>query len=151
MRTIQLSALALGMLSATASAVHAQSAADVATVTAANNAFYAAQSALDAAAMDNVWAHQDYVANAGTRAKAPTIGWAALQPYFVKNFGNMAQFSLTPVDTHVQVDGNFAWIIGKEEIGDMSKLKETVVYGPETAPARLPANFSTEQQPPTEP
>jgi ketosteroid isomerase-like protein len=124
MKPILSSALALGALISGASVVCAQPADDLAAVMMANNAFYAAQSALDAPAMDKVWAHKGYVANAGPRAKAPTIGWTELQPYFVKNFGNMAEFSLKPVDTQVQVNGNAAWVIGKEEIGSTSRLKD---------------------------
>src|SRR4051794_11283309 len=124
MKTTLFSALTFGTLISAASMVWAQSVDDVAAVTMANDAFYAAQSALDAPAMDKVWAHKDYVANSGPRAKAPTIGWTELQPYFVKNFGNMAEFSLKPLDTRVQVNGNAAWVIGKEEIGGTSKLKD---------------------------
>jgi hypothetical protein len=103
---------------------HADSSSDLAAVTAANNAFYSAESALDAAAMEKVWAHEDYVAIIGPRAIAPMIGWAVLQPYFAKNFGNMAQFSLKPVDAHIRVNGNTAWVVGKEEVGNTSKLKD---------------------------
>ncbi len=102
----------------------AQSTDDVAAVTAANNAFYAAQTALDMPSMETVWAHEDYIAFAGPRAKEPTTGWTAIQPYLARNFGNLAQFSLKPVDVHVHVYGNSAWAFGKEEIGTGSKLKD---------------------------
>jgi ketosteroid isomerase-like protein len=105
-------------------AAHAQSAADVAAVTAANNAFYTAESALDIPAMEKVWAHEEYVAFAVPRTKEPTIGWTALQPLLTRSFANLSQISLTPVDTHVHVYGNSAWSFGKEEIGSASRLKD---------------------------
>ncbi len=104
--------------------MRADSSSDLAAVAAANNAFYSAESALDVAAMEKVWAHEDYVAIVSPRANAPMIGWTALQAYFAKNFGNMAQFSLKPVDAHVRVNGNTAWVVGKEEVGSTSKLKD---------------------------
>src|ERR1700760_3920702 len=71
-------------------AAHAQYA--VTAVTAANDAFYAAESALDVPSMEKVRAHEEYVALAGPRSTAPLIGWTALQSYFARSFGNMAQF-----------------------------------------------------------
>lgn len=105
-------------------AARAQSAADIAAVTAANNAFYTAESALDIPSMEKVWAHEEYVAFAVPRSREPTIGWTALQPVLTKNFANLFQISLTPIDTYVHVYGNSAWVIGKEEIGSGSKLKD---------------------------
>jgi hypothetical protein len=102
----------------------AQSAADIAAVTAANNAFYAAESALDMSSMEKVWAHEEYIGFAVPRTKEPIIGWAALQPLLTRTFGNLSQISLSPVDTHVHVYGNSAWVFGKEEIGIGSKLKD---------------------------
>src|SRR3954454_21388520 len=108
-------------------AAHAQSADDVTAVTAANSAFYAAQTALDMPSMEKVWAHEAYIEFAGPRAKEPTVGWAALEPYLVRNFGNMSQFSLKPVDMQVHVYGASAWVFGKEGIGNGSTLKDGTV------------------------
>ena len=57
---------------------YAQSSADVAAVTEANNAFYSALGALDAAAMDGVWAHEPYVTSISPASKAVTTGWVAV-------------------------------------------------------------------------
>jgi ketosteroid isomerase-like protein len=102
----------------------ARSADDAQAVTAANDAFYAAETARDMPSMEKVWAHENYVAFAGPRAKEPTIGWTALQSYLTRSLGNFAQFSLKPVDTHVRVFGDTAWVIGKEEVGADSKMKD---------------------------
>jgi hypothetical protein len=57
------------------SEVRAQSQADVAAVIAANNGYHAALSALDMAAMENVWVHEDYVSiSGGPRNAAPLTG-----------------------------------------------------------------------------
>jgi ketosteroid isomerase-like protein len=122
-RTINGLSLATATLFGIGSAC-AQSAADVAAVTAANNAFYTAESALDIPSMEKVWAHEEYVAFAVPRSKEPTFGWTALQLLLTKGFSNLSQISLMPVDTHVHVYGNSAWAIGKEEIGSASKLKD---------------------------
>ena len=105
-------------------AASAQSAADIEAVTAANNAFYTAESALDMPSMEKVWAHEDYVAFAVPRTKDPTIGWTAVQSLLTRNFANLSQISLTPVDTHVHIYGDSAWAFGKEEVGSASKLKD---------------------------
>src|SRR3954454_4300361 len=108
MVTLRLAAATLSLaalLAAGSSAGRAQNADDVAAVTAANNAFYAAQTALDMPAMDKVWAHETYIAFAGPRAKEPTMGWAPIEPYLTRNFSNVSQFSLKPLDAHVHVYG----------------------------------------------
>jgi hypothetical protein len=64
-------------------------------VTAANHAFYAAESALDVPSMEKVWAHEEYVALASPRAMAPLIGWTALQSYFARNFGFLPSSTAT--------------------------------------------------------
>jgi ketosteroid isomerase-like protein len=104
--------LGLGMGSA-----HAQSESDVAEVSAANNAFYAALSALDAAAMEKVWAHEPYVTSIGPANKAVTTGWVALQDGY-KSFmactaPTIAQVMNKPVDTQVHINGNVAWVVGR--------------------------------------
>jgi ketosteroid isomerase-like protein len=100
---------------------YAQSSADVAAVMEANNAFYSALGALDAAAMDGVWAHEPYVTNISPANKAVTTGWVAVQDGW-KSFmtAAMQKFQGTgiakPVDTQVHINGNVAWTVGKETV-----------------------------------
>ena len=100
--------LGLGMGSA-----HAQSSTEVADVTAANNAFYTALSALDAAAMEKVWAHKSYVTNIAPPSKAVAIGSAAVQgSYRDGPIARNAQMSIKPVETQIHINGNVAWVVG---------------------------------------
>jgi ketosteroid isomerase-like protein len=104
--------LGVGMSSA-----RAQTDADVAAVTAANNAFYTALSALDAAALEKVWAHEAYVANVGPQSKAVTIGWpAVLDAYKNGVIANTAQQIVKASHMHVHNNGNAAWVIGRETV-----------------------------------
>jgi len=106
---------------------HAQTGTDVADVTAANNAFYAAFSALDAAAMEKVWAHESYVTSIGPRSKVVLTGWAAVLESS-KNFMtallktvDVAQRSVIPVDAQIHINGNVAWIVGQETVNNRLK------------------------------
>jgi hypothetical protein len=103
--------------------VRAQSQADVAAVIEANNGYYSALSALDMAAMENVWAHEDYVSQVGPRNAAPLIGWATIQPYLVKTWANFSELKVRPVDPRARINGNVGWVIGQEEVGSTSRLK----------------------------
>jgi ketosteroid isomerase-like protein len=92
----------------------AQTDADVAAVTAANNAFYTAMSGLDAAAMEKVWAPEAYITNIGPREKTVTIGSPVVQNGFKSFFPALAQMTLKPVNPQVHINGNVAWTVGLE-------------------------------------
>jgi ketosteroid isomerase-like protein len=95
----------------------AQTDTDVAAVTAANNAFYTALSALDAAALEKVWAHEAYVANVGPQSKAITTGWpAVLDAYKSGVIANSAQQIVKAIDMHMHSNGNVAWVTGLETV-----------------------------------
>jgi ketosteroid isomerase-like protein len=104
-------------------AAHAQPTADIAAVTAANNAYYTALSALDLPSIEKAWAHEDYDALAGPRHPVPLIGWVAIQAFYAKNVDNLAEISVKPVDVHIRINGNSAWTISREEVGSTSRLK----------------------------
>ena len=96
---------------------------EVADVTAANNAFYTALSALDAAAMEKVWAHESYVTNIAPPSKAVAIGSAAVQgSYRDGPIARNAQMSIKPVETQIHINGNVAWVVGGETYD--TKLKD---------------------------
>ena len=103
--------------------VRAQSQADVAAVLEANNGYYAALSALDMAAMGNVWAHEDYVSQVGPRNATPLTGWTTIQPYLAKTWANFSELKVKPVEPRARVNGNVGWVIGQEEVGSTSRLK----------------------------
>ena len=101
----------------------AQSQADVAAVIAANNGYYVALSALDMAAMENVWAHEDYASQVGPRNAAPLTGWTTIQPYLAKTWANFSELKVRPVELRARVNGNVGWVIAQEEVGSPSRLK----------------------------
>jgi ketosteroid isomerase-like protein len=112
----------------------AQTEADVAAVTAANNAFYTAISALDPVAMEKVWSQESYVASIGPRSKAVAVGSAAVQDSYKKDvMATLAQLTAKPLDTQVHVNGNLAWTVGRET-GE-AKLKDGT--------SRVTTNFVT--------
>jgi ketosteroid isomerase-like protein len=92
----------------------AQTNADVAAVTAANNAFYTAMSGLDAAAMEKVWAPEAYITNIGPSSKTVDIGSPLVPNGFKDRFAALAQMVLKPNDPQVHVNGNVAWTVGLE-------------------------------------
>jgi ketosteroid isomerase-like protein len=116
------------VLLTTGVSVRAQTNADVAAVTAANNAFYSAVSALDAAAMEKVWSQEPYVASIGPRSKTIAVGSAAVQESYKKDvMAMLAHLTAKPIDTEVHVNGNVAWVIGKET--SEGKTKDGSVFG----------------------
>jgi len=118
---------ALVLVTVLGTPVRAQPQADVAAMMAANNAYYAALSALDLVAMEKVWAHEDYVSQVGPLNAAPLMGWATIQPYLTKTWANFAELKVKPVDPSGRVNGNVGWVISKEEVGATSRLKDGTI------------------------
>ena len=108
--------------------VRAQPNADVAAVTAANNAFYSAISTLDPAAMEKVWSQEPYVASIGPRSKTIAVGSVAVQESYKNDvMAMLAQLTARPVDAEVHVNANVAWVIGKET--SEGKMKDGSAFG----------------------
>jgi ketosteroid isomerase-like protein len=101
---------------------NAQSSDDTAAVLAANRAFYAALSALDLAAMEKIWAHDSDVLYIGPFHRKMVIGWPAVRTEFVANKANVAEISVKPVEMHVRVNGDTAWVFGTEEGAALPKV-----------------------------
>ena len=91
--------------------------ADIAAVTAANQAFYAALSARDAKAMAAVWADKPYVTNIGPRSKAMAVGTAdAVTKYWPATFETFSQMAVSSMPSQIQSDGKLAWVVGIEDV-----------------------------------
>jgi ketosteroid isomerase-like protein len=106
----------------------AETSADVAAVTAANNAFYSAISALDAAAIEKVWSREPYVNSIGPRSKSVAVGSVAVQDSYKNDvMATLSQLSSKPLDTQVHVNGNVAWVVGKET--SEGKTKDGRAFG----------------------
>jgi hypothetical protein len=119
-RTTCGAAISIAVLLSVGVGARAQTDADVAAVTAANNAYYSALSTLDAAAMEKAWARESYIANVGPFAKAIQSG-STIQDSFKTFVPTVAQLVVKPVDTQVRINGNAAWTIGRETA--VGKLK----------------------------
>jgi ketosteroid isomerase-like protein len=84
-------------------------------VTAANAAFYRAFEALDLAAMDEVWAHDDDVKCVHPGWPLLT-GWGAVRESWQAIFASTAEMRFTIADTRVVVHGDLAWVTCTENI-----------------------------------
>ena len=84
-------------------------------VTQANEAFYQAFESLDIAAMDRVWAHQEYVTciHPGWSIR---VGWPAVRDSWVVIFNNTFSMKFHLTELQVQVAADIAWVICTENI-----------------------------------
>ena len=105
---------------------------EAARLIAVNEAFDAALSRKDIAAVDAAWLHGPYATAIHPSSKAPIIGWDAVRQSWEKTFSTFAELSVTLHEPSVHVAGDTAWVIGVE-----------------TIKGRLPAGQQIEFQAPT--
>jgi ketosteroid isomerase-like protein len=117
-----LACLAIGLTQIGLGPGNAQSGDDTTAVLAANQGFYRALSALDLAAMESIWAHDPDVLYIGPFHRKMVIGWPAVRTEFVANKANVAEISVKPLDMHVRVNGDTAWVFGAEEGAALPKV-----------------------------
>ena len=84
-------------------------------VTRVNELFYQAFESLDIAAMDHIWAHQEYVTciHPGWSIR---VGWPAVRDSWVIIFNNTFSMEFHLSDLQVQVAADIAWVICTENI-----------------------------------
>ncbi|WP_447969011.1 nuclear transport factor 2 family protein [Nitrospira sp. M1] len=84
-------------------------------VTQANEFFYQAFENLDIAAMDTIWAHQEYVTciHPGWSIR---VGWPAVRDSWVVIFNNTFSMKFQLTELQVQVAADVAWVICTENI-----------------------------------
>jgi ketosteroid isomerase-like protein len=87
---------------------------DLADVTAANNAFYAALSARDPNALAKIYAHDNYVANISPGTGALHIGWPEVEKWAASLADAYKDLAVTPSDLHIHVNGTTAWLVNIE-------------------------------------
>lgn len=104
----------------------AQPAADVAAVTAANTAFYAALNARDAAAMGKLYAHTNYVAVVGPRSTSVLVGWPAVEGWAKSLPTIFETLDSKATSPHVRVTGNMVWVMATEHA--TGKLKSGAAF-----------------------
>ena len=84
-------------------------------VTRTNEAFYRAFESLDVAAMDQIWAHQEYITciHPGWSIR---VGWPAVRDSWVVIFNNTFSMEFQLTELQVQVAADVAWVICTENI-----------------------------------
>ncbi|MDX1411032.1 MAG: nuclear transport factor 2 family protein, partial [Nitrospirales bacterium] len=94
----------------------------IAEVTRTNEAFYKAFESLDVAAMDQIWAHQEYITciHPGWSIR---VGWPAVRDSWVVIFNNTFSMEFQLTELQVQVAADVAWVICTENIS--SRVGET--------------------------
>ena len=94
----------------------------IAEVTRTNEAFYKAFESLDVAAMDQIWAHQEYITciHPGWSIR---VGWPAVRDSWVVIFNNTFSMEFQLTELQVQVAADVAWVICTENI--TSRVGET--------------------------
>ena len=109
----------------------ADPASDVEAVKAADLAFYAALSAMDAKAMAAVWADKPYVTNIGPGSKAVRVGYADAVTTWIETLVpsrySELKVQLTSIAS-VQVNGNVAWTVGMEHLSGKNKTGDAVSF-----------------------
>src|ERR1035441_1534580 len=99
---MQIKSWIMGLLMVMAGIVtsNAQSPSDIDAIKAANQSFYTALSALDAKAMNAVWANKPYVVNIGPFSKTVSVAYEdAVSTSWVKAFGSFAKASASSTST----------------------------------------------------
>ena len=87
---------------------------DLADVTAANNAFYAALSARDVDMLAKVYAHDPYIANVAPGSGALEIGWPGVEKWAKSLSADFKDLVVAPSEVHAHVNGNTAWLVNTE-------------------------------------
>ena len=84
-------------------------------VTQINEDFYRSFENLDIAAMDTIWAHQEYVTciHPGWSIR---VGWPAVRDSWVVIFNNTFSMQFQLTELQVQVAADVAWVICTENI-----------------------------------
>jgi ketosteroid isomerase-like protein len=89
---------------------------DIEQVKAANQAYYAALSARDIAAMERVWAPTTQAVNIAPPIRpAAHAGWDAVKKNYVGFWGTLDELTVSMSDPAIQVHGSVAWVYGIEQ------------------------------------
>jgi ketosteroid isomerase-like protein len=125
-RSVLTFALIIGIATAS-STTHAGSETDA--VRSANEAFEAALSARDIHAMEQAWSHGPEAMAIHPNAKSVVVGWDAVKASWEAVFGRFLELSASMRDPQIRAVGNFAWVVGVEEVKGRRPSGESVGYG----------------------
>jgi ketosteroid isomerase-like protein len=102
----------------------AQRPSDVAGVKAANDAFYAALSGRDIAAMRKVWSNDADIQEIGPRSKTAGVGWGAVGKGFENLIAAFPEREISMKDPRIKIVGDVAWVSGIEQAQRKNKAGE---------------------------
>lgn len=95
--------------------VAAQQQSEMDAVKAANQAFYAALSARDGAAMQKVWSSDPDIQNIGPRSKAIAVGWDSIKKGFAMTWDMFPELEIS-MEPRIKIIGAVAWASGIEQV-----------------------------------
>ena len=105
----------LGLIAIMPRTGSAQSA-DIEQVKAANQAYYAALSACDIAAMERVWAPTTQAVNVAPPIRpAAHTGWDAIKKNYAGFWGTLDELTVSMEAPEIHVHGSVAWVYGIEQ------------------------------------
>ena len=125
----------------TASGALADPASDIEAVKAADLAFHAALSAMDAKAMAALWANKPYVTVIGPASKSALVGYDEAVIKWIETVvpSRYSELKLEMTSfASVQVNGDVAWIVGAERGTGKSKAGEAIARGFQRAASSPP-------------
>jgi ketosteroid isomerase-like protein len=98
---------------------------DLDQVKAANQAYYAALSARDLAAMERVWAKTPRDVNVAPPIKPVAhTGWGAIKANYETYWGTLDELTVSMDEPQVAVQGSVAWVYGIEQARRRTKTGE---------------------------
>jgi len=99
---------------------------DVEAVRAANDAFYAALSSRDSAAIQKVWSKDADIQNIGPRSKTIDVGWAQHKKAYDATFDAFPELKVSMDEPRIKINGSTAWVSGIEKAERKTKAGQFV-------------------------
>jgi ketosteroid isomerase-like protein len=120
--------IAAGILlfAAALSPLRGQQPSDINAIKAAHQAFYAALTARDLAAMERLWANKPYIVLIAPSSKAPVFGTAAVKNYWQTAFAAFSNVRASSDIVQGQTDGKLAWIVATEAVEFRTKAGKPI-------------------------
>jgi ketosteroid isomerase-like protein len=103
-------------------------ASDVDRIEAASRDFIAAISARDIQAMNELWAHESYVTFMGPLSANIVVGWDGVKKAWEMRFGQFDRVTISLTESHLQTNGNVAWVVGIERVQLLRKNGDTLGF-----------------------
>jgi len=93
-----------------------RSASDMEAVEAANRSYYAALSARDLRAMEQVWSRSSDDVNVAPPVRPVAhVGWAAVKKNYEAYWSTLEELTVSMEDPAITIEGTAAWVFGTEQ------------------------------------